>query len=88
MKQTNNMTLSFPRHVIARMHKYLSKGQISKFTTEAVTKALDELEKQRELELEAAYEAANKDKEREAEAKEWCAVDHNDIEGWEWEDEE
>jgi hypothetical protein len=29
-------------------------------------------EKQRELDLEAAYEAASKDKEREAEAKEWC----------------
>lgn len=85
MKQTNNMTLSFPKHVIVRMHKFLPKGQISKFTTEAVTKALDELEKQRERELETAYEAASLDKEREAEAKEWCEVGNDKIEGWEWE---
>lgn len=84
MKRTHNMTLSFPKQVIARMHKFVHKGQISKFTTEVVTKALDELEKQREQELEVAYETASNDKEREADAKEWSESDNKDVEGWEW----
>lgn len=88
MKRTNNITLSFPKHVIIRMNKFLSKGQISKFTTDAVTKALDELERQKELELETAYEAASKDIEREAKAKNWSEVDNDKVEGWEWDYEE
>lgn len=88
MKQTNNITLSFPRHVIVRIRKFLPKGQISKFTTDAVIKALDELEKQRARELEAAYEAASKDQKREMEANEWCEIDNDNIKGWEWEHEE
>lgn len=50
-------------------------------------KALDEVEKMGERELEIAYEAASKDAAREAEADAWSLVDHHDIEGWEWEDE-
>jgi hypothetical protein len=88
MKQTTNITLSFPKHLIVRLHKHLPKGQISKFTTDALSKALDDLEKQREADLEAAYEAASSDKEREEEAKSWSELDFDKIEGWEWEHEE
>lgn len=84
MKQTTNITLSFPKSLIVRMHKFVHKGQMSKFTTEAVNKALDELEKENEKVLEAAYEAASKDNEREDEANKWCSVDNSEIEGWEW----
>ncbi len=87
MKQTTNITLSFPKHVIARMHKFVHKGRMSKFTMEAVTKALDELEKESEKALEAAYEAASQDKTRELNATEWMNLDNQEIEGWEWDDE-
>lgn len=87
MKQTSNVTLSIPKDVIARMHKYINKGNISRFTTEALNKALDELQRQKENELSAAYESASKDKNRELEAKEWNECDIDNIQGWEWYDE-
>lgn len=88
-KNTANMTLSLPVHLFNRMHKSLERGQISKFTAEAVGKALDELDKKRELALEAMFELAAKDESTNQESKEWMESDNlNEIEGWEWYDEE
>lgn len=78
------MTLSLPTQLIIRMHKYLPKGQISKFTTQALMNALNELESKKEAELDAAYKAASKDINREIEAKEWGESDVDNVEGWEW----
>jgi hypothetical protein len=88
-KNTTNMTLSIPVHLFQRMHKSLARGLFSKFTAEAVEKALDELDKNRELELEAMFESAAKDERSNQESKEWMESDNlNEIEGWEWYDEE
>jgi hypothetical protein len=88
-KNTINMTLSIPVHLSHRMHKSLERGLISKFTAEAIEKALDELEKKRELELEAMFESAAKDESTNQESREWMESDNlNEIEGWEWYDEE
>lgn len=87
-KNTVNMTLSIPSHLAQRMHKSLGRGVISKFTAEAVEKALDELDKIQELELEAMFESAAKDESTNQESKEWIETDNlNEIEGWEWYDE-
>ena len=88
-KNTANMTLSIPIQLFDRMHKSIERGQISKFTAEAVRKALDELDKQRELELEAMFESAALDESINQESKEWIESDNlSEIEGWEWDDEE
>jgi len=88
MKNTTNVTLSIPTTLVARMHNTLGRGHISKFTAEAVEKALDELVKEQESTLEAMFEAAARAEKGNAETKEWMETDNlNEIEGWEWYDE-
>lgn len=84
MKQTVNVTLSLSPNLVARLHKSLPKRQISRFTAEALNKALDELQTQREKDLEAAYAEAFKNKVSDTENKEWNECDESKIEGWEW----
>lgn len=86
-KNTINITLSIPKPLVQRMHKWITRGQISKFTASAVEKALNDLEDKLEKQLESAYEAASQDKIREEEAKDWVNADINDIQDWEWYDE-
>ena len=84
MKQTVNVTLSLSPCLIARLHRSLPKRQISRFTAEALNKALDELQKQKENELESAYAKAFSDKARIAESKEWNECDELKVENWDW----
>lgn len=84
-KTTTNITLSLPIRLFDRMHNSLERGQLSKFTAEAVEKALDELESKKELELEAMFELAAKDECSSQESKDWIDSDNlNEIEGWKW----
>lgn len=89
MKQPNktstNITLSLPIHLYKRIHESIARGQISKFTAAALKKALDELDKKRELELEAMFKSAAKAEKKDRESKEWLESDNLlEIEGWEW----
>ena len=87
-KNTTNVTLSMPVSLVHRIHRTLDRGQVSRFTAAAVEKALDELEKSRESELEAMFASAAKDESTNKESIEWLESDNlNDIEGWEWDEE-
>ncbi|MBA2727845.1 MAG: hypothetical protein H0U49_06710 [Parachlamydiaceae bacterium] len=86
MKHTVNVTLSLSPTLVARLHHCLPKRQISRFKTEALNKALDELQQKKEGDLESAYAKAFADEDR-IESVEWNECDENQIENWEWYDE-
>lgn len=88
MKKTANVTLSFSPNLIARLHRNLPRRQISSFTAMALTKALDELQLKKEMELEMAYEKAFDDEARTIESLGWNESDEHKIENWEWYEEE
>lgn len=87
MKHTANLTLSLPPRLISRLHRSLPKRKISRFTTDVLNKALDELEKKHEIELEKGYAQAFSDEERKIESKDWNESDEHKIENWDWYDE-
>jgi len=87
MKHTVNVTLSLSPTLVARLHRCLPKRQISRFTTEALNKALDELQQQKAGDLESAYAKAFSDADRKVESIEWNECDESKIENWEWYDE-
>jgi len=83
-----NITLSFPQDLNTLLHLRVTRRGISKYVAEAVRKALEEDEQKELLKLEAAYEEANKDKDRLKEIEEWGSLDSfENSEDWEWENE-
>jgi hypothetical protein len=87
MKHTTNVTLSLPSGLISRLHRSLPKRKISRFTTDVLTKALDELEQKQETALENGYAKAFSDEARKSESKDWAECDEYKIENWDWYDE-
>ena len=80
-----NITLSFPSDLTALLHRKVPRRGISKYVADAVRKALEEEEQKQMLQLEAAYEAANKDRHRLKTIEEWKTIENVDsVEGWEW----
>jgi len=80
-----NITLSFPSDLNALLRVKVPRRGVSKYVAEAVRKALEEDEKRELLDLEAAYEEANKDVDRSRAVEEWKLLDNADkVEGWEW----
>lgn len=84
MKHTVNVTLSLSPSLVARLHKSLPKRQINRFIVNALTKALDELQFQKEKKLEVEYAKAFRDKALDAESRKWNECDESKIEDWEW----
>lgn len=86
MKQKHeNITLSFPSDLTSLLHSKVPRRGISKYVADAVRKALEEEEQKKMLQLEEAYEAANKDRDRSKTVEEWKAIENVDnAEGWEW----
>jgi metal-responsive CopG/Arc/MetJ family transcriptional regulator len=83
-----NMTFSIPDDLLLLLHTKIGKRGLSQFISEATRKALMEKELQEEQELDAAYEAANKDPDRLETIKDWDDLnevsDLLDNEDWEW----
>ena len=83
-----NITLSIPAELNALLHVKVSRRGISKYVSKAILKALQEDEKKEEQKLEAFYEAASKDVDREKEIRAFDALEElNDNPDWEWEHE-
>jgi len=82
-----NITLSFPSDLNALLHMKVSGRGISKYVAKAVRKALEEDESKEQMELEAAYEEANKDRDRLEVIKDWKTLDDvTDVRNWEWDE--
>lgn len=88
MKQHKNMTFSIPDDLVQMLHINVGKRGLSRFISEAVRKALTEKQREEEKELDAAYEAANKDADRLEALKDWDSLDDTkdliDDEDWDW----
>lgn len=78
-----NITLSFPSDLAALLHIKIPRRGISKYVSEAVKKALKEDEQKALLKLEAAYEDANKDRDRLKLIEDWAAIEQEDTQEWE-----
>ncbi len=59
-----NLTFSIPENLKTSLQAHVSKRGLSRFITSAIRKALEDEECKRELELDAAYEEANRDPDR------------------------
>lgn len=84
-----NMTFSVPEDIVILLHNKVSKRGMSRFISQAIRKAIKEKELQDEKELDAAYEAANKDKDRLEILQDWDALDDisdlaDNEEDWSW----
>lgn len=84
-----NVTFSIPENLKASLQAHVGKRGMSRFISSAIFKALEEEESKREKELDAAYEAANKDSDRLNTVKSWNKMDDvSDLidkdENWDW----
>lgn len=83
-----NITFSIPEDLKASLQSHVSKRGMSRFISSAIHKALEEEKYKREQELDAAYEAANKDSDRLEALQDWNALDDvsdlMDDEDWNW----
>lgn len=80
-----NITLSLPKDLNALLHAKVPSRGISKYVADAVRAALEKDTQKAQLELEAAYEEASLDPDRQKVVDEWSTLDADtDIEGWEW----
>lgn len=77
MKYTN-ITLSFPEDLNALLHCRVNRREINKYVVEALKKALQEDEKKELIQLEAAYEEANRDADRLETIADWESLDNSD----------
>ncbi len=83
-----NITFSIPDDLKASLLGHVSSRGMSRFISSAIRKALEDEKNQKEKELDAAYEAANKDSDRLETIQDWSAIDDvSDLandEDWDW----
>jgi hypothetical protein len=83
-----NLTFSIPEDLKTILLAHVNKRGMSRFISAAIRKALEEEELQRERELDAAYQAANKDSDRLETLRDWNSSDDvSDLiedEDWDW----
>lgn len=80
-KQTDVMTFSLPVQLIAQLRSSIGQGEMSRFATQALQKALE----QEQEKLRKEYQAAANDPERKKIVEEWSALD---VEGLDDEDQD
>lgn len=83
------MTFSIPEDLRAVLYARIGKMNISRFISNAVRNSLEEESIRKETELDAAYKAANQDKDRKTTLKDWNALDDvsdliGEDEDWGW----
>lgn len=84
-----NITFSIPADLKAVLHAHVNKRGMSKFISNAIRKALEDEETQKEASLDAAYEAALRDVDRCEILQDWNALDDvsdlvEENENWDW----
>ena len=82
-----NMTFSIPDDLRAVLYARIGKMNMSRYISNAVRKSLEEENAREKAELDAAYEAANQDMDRQATLQDWDALDDvSDLMGedWDW----
>lgn len=83
-----NITFSIPEDLKAVLLTYVDKRGMSRFISNAIREALEQENHQKEVELDAAYKAANQDRDRKKALKDWNLADDlsdlNNDEDWSW----
>ncbi len=83
-----NITFSIPEDLKAHLLAHVDKRGMSRFISSAIRKALEDEERKKESELDAAYEEANQDMDRLDALRDWDTTgdikDFVDDEDWSW----
>lgn len=84
-----NLTFSIPEDLKVYLQTYVRSRSRSRFISDAIRKALDTERFRKEKDLDAAYEAANKDTDRLEVLKDWNSIDEvsdliDNDEDWGW----
>lgn len=84
-----NITFSIPDDLKSILYAHVGNRGLSRFISEAIRQALKQEQLNKEEELDAAYEAANRDSSRLEILQDWNALDEtsswiNEDENWDW----